>query len=137
MKRLDCTGARVVALTVMLSSCGGSGTPPPARSNPSGTGDRITGNERLGWNQAAADAGQLARLRYAAYVDGNRVELADVSCGELIGGVSACSSRMPSMAPGAHTIVVVSFVVDGGKVIESSRTSPIRLTLSGATERVP
>jgi hypothetical protein len=137
MKRLDCTGALVAVLTVMLSSCGDGGTPPPASSNPSGTGESISGNERLSWNQAAADAGQLARLRYAAYVDSNRVELADVSCRELSGGVSACSSRMPAMAAGAHTIVVVSFIVDGERVIESSRTSPIRVTLSGATQRVP
>lgn len=137
MKRLDCTGALVAALTVMLSSCGGGGTPPPASSNPSGTDDHLSGKERLGWNQAAADAGQLARLRYAAYVDGIRVELADVSCSELSGGVSACSSRMPAMTAGAHTIVIVSFVVDGDRVIESSRASPIQLTLPGASERVP
>jgi hypothetical protein len=134
MKRLE---ARVAALTVMLSSCGGSGTLPPASSNPSGTGERISGNERLGWNQAAADAGQLARLRYAAYVDGNRVELADVSCSELREGVSVCSSRMPAMAAGTHTIVLVSFVVDGGSAIQSRPASTIRLTLSAATERVP
>ena len=97
----------MAALTVMLSSCGGGITPPPASSNPSGTDDHFSGKERLGWNQAAADAGQLARLRYAAYVDGIRVELADVSCSELSGGVSACSSRMPAMTAGAHTIVVV------------------------------
>jgi hypothetical protein len=136
MKRLDCTIALVLTLTVMLSSCGGGGTPPPPSSNPSDTGERISGNERLGWNQAAADAGQLAKTRYAAYVDGNHVELADVSCSELRGGVSACSSRMPAMAAGTHTIVIVSFVVDGDRVIES-RASPIRVTLSGATERVP
>ena len=137
MKRLGCTGARVAALTVMLSSCGSSATSPPASSNASGTGDRISGNERLGWNQAAADAGQLARLRYAAYVDSNRVELADVSCSELRGGVSACSSRLPAMAAGTHTIVLVAFVVDGGWVIQSKPASPIRFTLSGTTERVP
>ena len=85
---------------------------------PIGTDDHLSGKERLGWNQAAADAGQLARLRYAAYVDSIRVELADVSCSELSGGVSACSSRMPAMAAGTHTIVVVSFVVDGDRVIE-------------------
>ena len=120
MKRLDCTGALVAALTVVLSSCGSGDTPPPASSNPSGTGDRISGNERLGWTQAAADAGQLVRLRYAAYVDSNRVELADASCSAPSGGVSACSSRMPAMAAGTHTIVVVSFVVDGDRVIEEA-----------------
>ena len=121
---------------MMLSSCGAGDTPPPASSNLSDTGDRISGNERLGWNQQAADARQLVRLRYAAYVDSNRVELVDVSCSEPSGGMSACSSRMPAMAAGTHTIVVVSFVVDGDRVIES-RASPIRVTLSGATERVP
>ena len=78
-------------------------------------GERISGNERLGWNQAATERrAQLATLRYAAYVDGTRVELTDVSCTGPAGGTAPCSSRMPAMSPGAHTIELASFVVDGG-----------------------
>ena len=106
----------------MLSSCGGNGTPtrelePIRHRRPLGARNVWVGIRRR------PTRGSCARLRYAAYVDGIRVELADVSCSELSGGVSACSSRMPAMTAGAHTIVIVSFVVDGDRVIESSRAS--------------
>jgi glucose/arabinose dehydrogenase len=45
---------------------------------------------------------------------------------------------MPAMSPGAHAIEIASFVVDGGAVIESGRSSPpLRVTLSGATAGLP
>jgi glucose/arabinose dehydrogenase len=132
MKRPGWIGAVVAALAVSLASCGGS-TPPPSTSDPGGTGERISGNERLGWNQAASDATELATFRYAAYVDGNRVELADVSCGGLSGSAFPCSSRMPAMTPGAHSIELASFVLDGGTVIESGRSATLRVTVTGAT----
>jgi aldose sugar dehydrogenase len=133
MKRPGWIGAGALALAVALAWCGGGSTPPPSTSDPGGTGERISGNERLGWNQAASDASQLATFRYAAYVDGNRIELTDVSCGGLSESASPCSSRMPAMAPGAHTIELVSFVTEGGAVIESGRSSPLRVTVTGAT----
>ena len=133
MQRLGWLGIVVAALAMPLASCGGSSTPPPSTSDPGGTGERISGNERIGWNQAASDASQLGTFRYVAYVDGNRVELTDVSCSGLSGGVSPCSSRMPAMAPGAHTIELASFVADGSAVIESDRSAALRVTVTGAT----
>ncbi len=132
MQRLGWLGTVVVALVLALASCGG-GSPPPSTSNPGGTGETISGNERLGWTQAASDASELATFRYAAYVDNNRVELTNVSCGGLSGGTSSCSSRLPAMAPGAHTIELVSFVIDGTTVVESGRSAPLRVTVTGAT----
>jgi len=126
--------AVAAALTVAIASCGGNSKPPPSTSDPPATGERISGNERLGWNQAAADATELATFRYAAYVDGNRVELADVSCGGSGGSAFPCSSRMPAMAPGGHSIELASFVVDSnGVVIESGRSAALRVTVTGAT----
>jgi len=133
MQRLGWRGTGLVALAVALASCGGGSTPPPSTSDPGGTGERISGNERLGWNQAASDARQLATLRYVAYVDGNRGELSDVSCGGLNGGVSLCTSRMPGMSPGAHTIELASFVTEGEAVFESAKSAPLRVTVTGAT----
>jgi glucose/arabinose dehydrogenase len=135
MQRLGWLGIGLVALAVALASCGGGSTPPPSTSDPpGGTGERISGNERLGWNQAASDAGQLASFRYVAYVDGNRVELTDVSCGGLNGGASLCSSRMPGMTPGAHSIELASFVTEGDAVFESAKSAPpLRVTVTGAT----
>ena len=102
------------------------------RPPPSGGGDSLTGNERLGWSQAAADAAELGTFRYAAYVDGNRVDLADVTCGSSGGGFQ-CSSRMPAMTPGQHRIELVSYVVTNGQVIESTRSAPLQVTMRGAT----
>ncbi len=136
MQGLGWTGAVVAVLAVGLASCGG-GTPPPSTSDPGGTGERISGNERLGWNQAATSADQLATFRYAAYVDGSRVELADGACTGPVGGTAPCSSRMPAMTPGAHTIELASFVVDGATVAESGKSAALRVTVTGATAGTP
>ncbi len=109
MKRPSWTAAAVVTALAAIPACGSS-TPPPSTSGPAGGGERITGRERLGWTQSAADATELASFRYAAYVDNNRVELA-ATCGAS-GGAFSCSSPMPPMNAGAHSIELVSFVVD-------------------------
>jgi glucose/arabinose dehydrogenase len=124
---------RLLALCVLLASsaCGG-GSSPPSSPGPGGGGEQISGNERLGWNQSAADAAELATFRYAAYVDGNRVELTGVSCGAEGGGFQ-CSSRMPAMTPGTHSIELVSFVSSNGANRESERSAALQVTLAGAT----
>jgi aldose sugar dehydrogenase len=121
----------IFVLAAGAAACDG-GSSPPSSSDPGGTGERISGNERLGWNQAASSTVELFTFRYAAYVDGARVELTDVSCGAAGGGFQ-CNSRLPPMSPGAHTIELVSFVVDSGTVLESGRSAPLRVTLAGAT----
>jgi glucose/arabinose dehydrogenase len=112
-------------------SCGGS--PPSSTGGTGDTGDRITGNERLGWSQSAADSAELLAFRYATYVDGsNRVELIDASCNPSGGGGTfPCSSRLPPLSNGTHTLELVSFVMDGSSVIESSRSAPLRVTVAG------
>jgi len=132
MKRWGRTG--VLLLTIGTAACGGSNKP-PSSSDPPGSGERISGNERLGWAQAASSAAELATFRYAAYVDDIRVVLSDVSCNASSGGFE-CSSRMPSMSPGTHTIQLVSFVESGGVVAESPRSATLRVTLSGAVAPV-
>jgi glucose/arabinose dehydrogenase len=135
MIRQGLTWLAVVATATTLTACGG-GTPPPSSSDPPGTGERITGSERLGWNLAAVDSGELGTFRYAAYIDGgNRVELTDISCGTASGSFP-CSSRMPPMTPGSHTLELVSFLLDGGSVTESPRSPAIRVNLVAATAGV-
>jgi glucose/arabinose dehydrogenase len=118
-------------MAVGAAACGGS-KPPPGSSDPGDTGERITGNERLGWNQAAASSAELATFRYAVYVDGNRVSLTDVTCGAAGGGFQ-CTSRMPPMAPGTHTLELVSVADGNGTALESPRSAPLRITLTAAT----
>jgi aldose sugar dehydrogenase len=128
--------AAVVVLTAAAAACGG-GTPPPSSSDPPPSGERISGNERLGWNQRAADENELATFRYVAYVDGTRVELANVSCGNANGATFPCSSRMPAMTPGAHTIELASFTTDNGAIVESSRSTGLRVIVTGASPAGP
>ncbi len=128
---MGCFASLVCLLAV--SACGGGSNPPGGSDPPSGgSGDRITGNERLGWNQTAGNAGELNRMQFVAYVDGNRVELSGAAC---TGSTSPfpCSSRMPSMSAGAHTIELASYVMDGANQLESPRSLPLRVTVVSAT----
>ena len=134
MKRPSWTAAAVVTALAAIPACGSS-TTPPSTSDPAGSGERISGRERLGWIQSAADATELASFRYAAYVDSNRVELA-ATCGASSGAFS-CSSPMPPMNAGSHSIELVSFVLDNDVVIESARSAALRVTVTGTTADAP
>ena len=117
------TGAAAAVLAVGLACLRGQHAS-PSTSDPGGTGERISGNERLGWNQAAADAGELATFRYAAYVDGNRVELDRRELHGPAAGRLRAAAGMPAMSPGAHTIELASFVTDGATVAERAGLPP-------------
>ena len=119
---------------LIASACGGSGNPPGTQDPPGGDqGDRITGNERLGWTQAATDRPAVNAIGFLAYVDGRtRVELNGVACT----GTSSpfeCSSRMPSMSAGTHTIEIASFTMVDGNPLESTRSAPLRVTVVGTS----
>jgi hypothetical protein len=106
----------------VFAACGGS----PSTPN---SGDTITGAERFGWDQPAADAAELASFRYALYVDDLRSEAADVTCAPAQAGAGfACTARMPAMPAGVHNLQVASFVIDGGAVRESPRSAAVRVT---------
>jgi hypothetical protein len=103
----------------VLAGCGGS----MSVSNP----ESITGVERFGWDQPAADAGELATFRYAFYVDDARSDAADVTCVPGTGAQFACTAQLPVMSAGAHTLQVAAFVLDAGQLRESSRSAPVRV----------
>ena len=126
--------ARALALALLVclvtSGCGSPDPPPsPPQSNP----PDLTGRERLAWDQEALDSSELAQVRYAAYVDGARSELTDVSCASDHGPSGfACTSRLPGMSRGVHTIELAAFVVNGDTVVESPRSSAIRVNATTA-----
>jgi len=105
---------------LLAIACAGTSAPPS-----SGDGEPITGSERFGWDQPAADAAELATFRYAVYLDQTRSEATGVSCSPVPGGAFACSSDLPSMAAGRHTLQVAAFVLDAGVVRESARSAPV------------
>jgi len=112
--------AWLLICAVLLTACRGDSPPAPTG------GDTITGTERFGWEQPAADAAELATFRYAIYVDDARNEATGVSCAQAaVNGRFSCSSALPSMANGTHNLSVASFVLDGGVIRESSRSTPV------------
>jgi len=111
----------LVCAVCLVAACG----KPP--SSPTDT-ETINGSERFGWEQPAADAGELATFRYAFYVDDARSEAVDVTCGSTpSNGRFACTSQLPPIAAGTHTLQVASFIVDAGAVRESTRSASVRV----------
>jgi hypothetical protein len=105
-----------------VTACGGS------RSSGTQSPDAqpISGTERFGWDQPAADAGELATFRYALYVDSTRSEVTDVACsGPPSAAGFACTCRLPAMSSGRHTLQIAAFVLDAGTIRESARSTSL------------
>lgn len=107
----------------------GSGTDRPGSGGPdgptppgsgSGQAQPITGNERIGWLQAAATREELDTFRYHIYVDNVPIEMQGVSCAAASGGFD-CSAPLPRMSVGRHTLSIATFV-DGSPGLESDRS---------------
>ena len=112
-----------------LAGCGGGAPPQPAPQPAPNGSETITGAERFGWDQLAADAAELATFRYALYVDDVRSEATEASCtAGPTAGRFACTARMPPMPAGAHNIQVASYVLADGVVKESARSIAVRVT---------
>lgn len=88
----------------------------------------VTAGDRFAWDQHATDAAELATFRYAFYVDDLRSEAVGVSCsaGEMPDAF-VCSSGLPDMSTGSHTIQMTAFVVSDGTVLESPRSAALRV----------
>lgn len=94
--------------------------------------ETINGTERIGWDQPAADAVELATIRYAIYVDGARSELVNVSCTPSTSAARfSCTAPLPSLTPGAHALQIASFVVDGS-TLEGARSAAINVVVSAS-----
>jgi glucose/arabinose dehydrogenase len=112
-----------------MVACNRTPSTPPPPSTGTSPPDTITGNERFGWDQRAADAVELATFRYAIYVDGTRAELTGATCATTsTNGTFACSAPLPTLTRGAHTLELASFIVDGS-TFESPRSSALRITV--------
>lgn len=120
-------------MAVATIACGKTAEVPPKAT--AGPAERVAGTERLAWTQAATDNRDVSTFRYAAYVDGIRVELMDVSCKPPASATSTdfeCSAPLPAMAAGPHVLELAMFTVEGGAVRESPRSAPMKVLKSGA-----
>ena len=114
----------------MLWGCGNR-----PNENPGGGTNAIPvdPSARLGWDQQAASIDELNSLRYVAYVDGTRTELAGASCSTTPGSAGyPCSARLPPMTAGQHTLELASYIVLES-VIESARSAPLTIALTAPT----
>lgn len=123
-----------ILVAVFAAACGSSTPPPPSTGSGGGGGAQsITGNERIGWDQPAADVSELATFGYAIYVDDSRNELTDTSCASTAGTVGfACSGKLPPMTSGAHTLAIATFSTVNAASGESPRSSPLQVVVSAA-----
>ncbi|HEY3382177.1 MAG TPA: PQQ-dependent sugar dehydrogenase [Vicinamibacterales bacterium] len=118
-------------LVIGLPACGPSSpqpTPAPATNQPV----RINGTEHLAWNESVASRDQLGSLRFFALVDGKSWELAGVSCDAVpVAEGYACSSPLPPMSVGPHTIQLIAF----NGLLESEPSSPLLsvIVVTGST----
>jgi glucose/arabinose dehydrogenase len=123
--------ASIAVLVVTMLACGGQQPPAPPSTTPSPE-QTVTSNDRLGWDQTAADFAELATFHYAIFVDGTRSELADVTCATSSNnGSFSCNAHLPTMSPGRHVLELSTFVLDGGSVLESARSSGIQVNFAG------
>jgi aldose sugar dehydrogenase len=125
---------RVFALVacLVIGACGEKDPPPPNPGNPT-DGIQVSGSERLGWSQQAADTVELGQLQYAMYIDNARTTLSGVNCGATSGPSGFdCSAPLPPLTAGAHTLELASFIADPSGILESARSAPLRVFMTGA-----
>ena len=103
-----------------------TGPSPIAGGGSSGAGGAATvrGTERLAWGQL----GDTSGLRFRAYIDNRAVDLPSATCNSAK-PEAECSSPLPALTDGAHTIQLVTVSRTG---VESDRSGPISLTKTSA-----
>jgi hypothetical protein len=89
---------------------------------------KTTGRERFAWTQAAED---IAGYKFAVYADGTRMELPGAVCQPPVSRQAECTAPLPPLAPGLHTLQVVSWTAVGGKVVESARSAVLTVEIIG------
>ena len=115
----------------IASGCGEKDPPAPDPDNPSGD-IQISGNERIGWSQQAADVVELALFEYVVYVDGTRTALAGVNCSSSATASGFdCSAALPPLTPGPHMLELASVFADLSGLFESGRSAPLRVVMTG------
>ncbi len=114
----------------MLPACSRTAPSPPDTS--SSTPVVIRGNERLGWDQPAPSAVDLQSYGYALYVDDARFDLQDATCSATLTDAGyPCTTPLPAMSPGAHTLTLAAYVVVDDATLESDRSAPFQVTVAG------
>jgi hypothetical protein len=106
----------------------------PAASRMPGQPTAVTGRERFAWTQPLDSA---QGHRFAVYADGVRMDLPKAVCHAPVSGQAECDSPLPPLTDGKHSLEVVSITDGAGRVLESARSAPILIVVSGAAASAP
>jgi aldose sugar dehydrogenase len=126
--------ALAVACLVAVACSQPSPSPPNAGSSPTQT---ITGAERIGWDQQAGSADELATFHYLIYVDDVGTELQNVSCATPASARFACSGQLPSMSAGPHAIALSAYIDSDGTRQESPRSETLSVVVVSRAVTAP
>ena len=110
-----------MALVVLAAACGCS-----PKESPVPGAITVRGTERLAWSQAVDGS----TLRFRAYVDNSPVALDAATCDNAT-PEAACSSPLPPLGNGVHTIALTA--IDAFSGLESERSAPITVQKVSAT----
>lgn len=114
----------------------GPESPGPPSPGPTTPPLQITGRERLGWDQRASSATELATFGYKIYIDGASSGLQGVQCSQVRGPSGyPCDVQLPPLSPGAHSLALSAFLVSN-PVYESSRSAPLEVFVTTGAVRV-
>jgi len=122
----------MVLLAAVVSSWAGVSCrddPPPQAPSTAGSSSpvRVTGTERIVWDQDAHTAKQLHRYRYIVYIDDEPMDLIGARCDDgMSNGAFLCAARLPKMLPGVHRLQLAIEEIDGQKR-QSPKSSAITL----------
>jgi len=120
-----------IVITLFATACGSSTPAPPSTPPGNGSTETITGRERIGWDQPAADSAELATFGYAIYVDGARNEIVAPACSNSAGATGfSCSGGLPPMSAGAHSLELATYSTVNPDSGESPKSSPLRVVVS-------
>jgi glucose/arabinose dehydrogenase len=98
-----------------------------------GVGEPINGSERIGWDQQAVSATELATFGYLLYVDNVARELMGVACDAVAGPAGfPCRAPLPALQSGAHTLELSAYVDLNGRQ-ESGRAGPLDVFVTSLT----
>jgi hypothetical protein len=122
----------IVLWCLALAACNQKKAPAPPVVGTASAPATLRGGERIGWDQPAATSAELATIHYVVYLDNVRTPLTDVSCATsptTIGpSTFACTARLPTLTPGAHTLELAS-IADDGTARESVRSGTLHVTM--------
>lgn len=124
----------VASLALLATACDRDS--PPKDDNPgAGTPVVLRGDERIGWDQRAVSGTNPSSYTYIMYVDGSPNTLNSVSCTGSSSAGYVCSSRLPSMSNGRHSLTLVASV--GGVMSSPSTSLEVMMSLASYVPQEP